>query len=75
MVIIANPIYDIVFKYLMANLDVARGVISTIIAEEIVVLDFKSQEHTHKLKKADLKKIKTGADIDVKELTYYHLDL
>jgi hypothetical protein len=74
MVIIANPIYDVVFKYLMANLDVARGVISTIIEEEIVVLDFKSQEHTHKLDKTDLKKLKTGDEIDVKELTYYHLD-
>jgi hypothetical protein len=74
MVIIANPIYDVVFKYLMANLDVARGVISTIIEEEIVVLDFKSQEHTHKLDKTDLRKLKTGDDIDVKELTYYHLD-
>ena len=66
MVIIANPIYDIVVKYLMADLDVARGVISTIIDEEIVMLDFKSQEHMHKLKKPDLKKIKTGDDIDVK---------
>jgi hypothetical protein len=74
MVIIANPIYDVVFKYLMANLDVAKGVISTIIDEEIVVLDFKSQEHTHKLEKTDLKKIKTGDDINVKELTYFHLD-
>jgi hypothetical protein len=74
MVIIANPIYDVVFKYLMANLDIARGVISTLIDEEIVMLDFKSQEHTHKLDKTDLKKIKTGGEIDVKELTYYHLD-
>jgi len=74
MLIIANPIYDVVFKYLMANLDVAKGVISTIIDEEITVLDFRSQEHTHKLEKTDLKKIKPGDDIDVKELTYYHLD-
>jgi hypothetical protein len=74
MLIIANPIYDVVFKYLMANLDVAKGVISSIIDEEIVVLDFKSQEHTHKLDKTDLKKIKTGDDINVKELTYFHLD-
>jgi len=74
MVIIANPIYDVVFKYLMANLDVARGVISTIIDEEIVVLDFKAQEHTYKLKQADMEKIKTRGEIDVKELTYFHLD-
>jgi hypothetical protein len=74
MVIIANPIYDVVFKYLMANLDVAKGVIATIIDEEIVVLDFKSQEHIHKLKRPDIKNIKIPAEIDVKELTYYHLD-
>ena len=74
MVIIANPIYDIVFKYLMANLEIARGIISTIIDEEIVMLDFKSQEHTHKLEKSDFKKLKKDDDIDIKELTYYHLD-
>ncbi len=43
MVIIANPIYDVVFKYLMANLDIARGVISTIIDEEIVVTRFQKR--------------------------------
>ncbi len=77
MVIIANPIYDVVFKYLMANLDIAKGVISAIIEEEIEMLDFKSQEHVHTFKKTDLKKIsdeEEEKDIDVKELIYYHLD-
>ncbi len=46
--LIANPIYDVVFKYLMANLDIAKGVISTIIDEEITMLDFKAQENVHK---------------------------
>ena len=45
--IIANPIYDVVFKYLMANLDIAGGVISTILNEEIAMLDFKAQESVH----------------------------
>ena len=27
--LIANPIYDTVFKYLMENLDIAKGIIST----------------------------------------------
>ena len=31
--LIANPIYDVVFKYLMANVEIAKGVISTIINE------------------------------------------
>ncbi len=78
MVIIANPIYDVVFKYLMANLDIAKGVISTIIEEEIEMLDFKSQEHVHTFKKTPLKKSSEKEeeenDIDVKELIYYHLD-
>ncbi|MCX6580294.1 MAG: hypothetical protein NT166_08920 [Candidatus Aminicenantes bacterium] len=37
--LIANPIYDTVFKYLMENLKVAKGIISTIIDEEILTLD------------------------------------
>ena len=45
--LIANPIYDIVFKYMMENIDVAKGIISTIIGEEIVHLDFKAQENIH----------------------------
>jgi hypothetical protein len=78
MMIIANPIYDIVFKYLMSDLDVAKGVIAAIIDEEILTLDFKSQEHVHKFKKTDLKAIKAReedeSDVDIKELIYYHLD-
>jgi len=36
--IIANPIYDVVFKHLMDDIDIAKGVISTIISQEIVTL-------------------------------------
>ena len=45
--LIANPIYDTVFKYLMENLKVAKGIISTIINEEILTLDLAAQEHTY----------------------------
>lgn len=45
--LIANPIYDTVFKYLMENLNVAKGIISTIIDEEILTLDLAAQDHTH----------------------------
>ncbi|HLP48062.1 MAG TPA: hypothetical protein VK469_19115 [Candidatus Kapabacteria bacterium] len=58
--LIANPIYDTVFKYLMENLDIAKGIISTIINEEIDHLDFSSQEKVYKSKE--------------KSLTIYHLD-
>ncbi len=43
-VLIANPLYDTVFKYLMQNLDIAKGIISLIIDEEIDYINFGSQE-------------------------------
>ena len=58
--LIANPIYDTVFKYLMENLDIAKGIISTLIDEEIDYLDFSAQEKVYKNKE--------------KLLTVYHLD-
>ena len=41
---IANPIYDIVFKYLMEDLDIAKGLLSTILNVEIIELSFRPQE-------------------------------
>ncbi len=43
---IANPIYDIVFKYLMEDETIAKLIIGTIIGEEIVSLEFLPQENT-----------------------------
>ncbi len=43
-VLIANPLYDTVFKFLMQNLDIAKGIISLIIDEEIDYINFGSQE-------------------------------
>jgi len=59
--LIANPIYDTVFKYLMENIDIAKGIISTIIDEEIVTIDFKARESVFKGQKE-------------LTLTVYHLD-
>ncbi|MFO0469134.1 MAG: hypothetical protein ACK5ZX_07480 [Bacteroidota bacterium] len=42
--IIANPIYDVVFKYLLEDADIARDLLSTILGEELVYLEFKPQE-------------------------------
>jgi hypothetical protein len=47
--LIANPIYDPAFKYLMENLEIAKGVISTIIDEEILHIDFQARESTIQL--------------------------
>ena len=43
---IANPIYDVVFKYLMEDRESAVLLLSEIIGEEIVELDFHPQEST-----------------------------
>jgi hypothetical protein len=42
--IIANPIYDVVFKYLLEDVEIARGLLSTILGEEVVGLELKPQE-------------------------------
>ena len=42
--IIANPIYDVVFKYLLEDMDIARGLFSTIIGEDVIDLTVQPQE-------------------------------
>ncbi|MDZ7878399.1 MAG: hypothetical protein U5L45_12045 [Saprospiraceae bacterium] len=42
--IIANPLYDVVFKYLLEDIDIARELLSTILGEDIVYLEVKPQE-------------------------------
>jgi uncharacterized coiled-coil protein SlyX len=51
---IANPIYDVVFKYLMEDNRVARLIISTIIEEEIDALEFLPQTNTARLEQRSL---------------------
>jgi len=43
---IANPIYDVVFKYLMEDSEIAKLILSTIIDEKIESLEFSPQENT-----------------------------
>jgi hypothetical protein len=38
---IANPIYDVVFKYLMEDNKVAKKLISTIIGEKIIEIYYR----------------------------------
>jgi hypothetical protein len=42
--IIANPLYDVVFKYLLEDIDIAKELLSTILGEEILYLEVKPQE-------------------------------
>jgi hypothetical protein len=43
---IANPIYDVVFKFMMEDEKVAKSFLSAIIEEEVLELDFAAQERT-----------------------------
>ncbi|MFM2269570.1 MAG: hypothetical protein RL757_3011 [Bacteroidota bacterium] len=42
--IIANPIYDVVFKYLLEDIEIARELLSMIMGEEIISIEIKPQE-------------------------------
>ena len=44
--LIANPIYDAVFKYLLEDIEIAREFLSTILNEPISALSIKPQEAT-----------------------------
>ena len=48
---IANPIYDVVFKYMLEDNKVAKLFLSAIIGEEIAELEFSAQEHTVEVKR------------------------
>ncbi|WP_218068261.1 hypothetical protein, partial [Candidatus Thiosymbion oneisti] len=41
---IANPIYDVVFNYLLRNNELAIPILSTILEEEVIALDLLPQE-------------------------------
>ena len=57
---IANPIYDVVFKYLMDDSKIAKLFISTIIGEKILSLDFLPKEKV--------------VELEHRSLTVYRLD-
>ena len=42
--IIANPLYDVVFKYLLEDVEIARELLSTILGEEVQNVEVKPQE-------------------------------
>lgn len=66
--LIANPIYDVVFKYLMEDAKIAKIMLSSIIGENITKLSFSPQEFTAEIDTQKVKKTaKTG-------LTVYRLD-
>jgi hypothetical protein len=42
--IIANPLYDVVFKYLLEDVEIARELLSTILGEDVQSVEVKPQE-------------------------------
>ncbi|PSJ75084.1 hypothetical protein C7N43_20805 [Sphingobacteriales bacterium UPWRP_1] len=72
--LIANPIYDVVFKYLMEDNKIAKLFISAIIGQEITHLTLRPQEFLGEtgLKKSK-KTSKTGAILPT-SLTVYRID-
>ena len=64
---IANPIYDVVFKYMMEDNTVAKLLVSSIIGEDVASLEPKPQEHT---REKDKEKNKG----EIPNLTVYRLD-
>ena len=55
--IVAYPMYDAVFKYLMEDMRIAKGLISRIIEEEIIELTHAPQEETQMKLKLDMESI------------------
>ncbi|MDR1343597.1 MAG: hypothetical protein LBK18_10155 [Prevotellaceae bacterium] len=76
MMIIANPIYDTVFKRLMENERVARFFIGTLLNREVASVEMLPQEFTYykkKKKEKEKKGTETGAE-EGAQLTIFRLD-
>jgi len=63
---IANPIYDVVFKYLLEDNKLAKLLLSTILGENIIELTFSPQEHI-----AEMEYASTNVQ---RQLTVYRID-
>ena len=70
---IANPIYDVVFKFMMEDNKVAKAFLSAIIQEEVVELDFASQERTARVKD-ERKKTKKETEAETTQYTVCRFD-
>ena len=63
-VIIPNPLYDVVFRYLMEDYESAKIILSTLLGVKILNLEF--EPHTHAEKVTD--------SATEKEIRLFHLD-
>ena len=51
---IANPVYDVVFKYLLEDSKIAKLLLSAILGEEIVEIQLRPQEQTSELEQCSI---------------------
>jgi hypothetical protein len=70
--LIANPIYDTAFKRLMENQNIAKFFIGTLIEQEVVSLDVKPQEYTHKKSKKTI--IMPDTEYDYAGISVFRVD-
>ena len=71
---IANPIYDVVFKYLMEDSKIAKLLISSIIKQDIEILEFRPQEFTAEIDKEKTKRTKKKRKDEQIFFSIYRLD-
>jgi hypothetical protein len=64
---IANPIYDVVFKYLMDDPKSAKLLLGEILQEEIVQLDFLPQESTFQIDEKAFKDLPSSIQDEIKQ--------
>ena len=66
--LIANPIYDTVFKHLLENEKVAKFFISTLLGKTVHSIEVRSPEHTHIDPKDDrLKLLRMDFTVEIEE--------
>jgi len=71
---IANPIYDVVFKYLMEDSKAAKTLLSALLGQEIVELNFLPQEISMEIGTSKNKKSELQQKVERYSLTIYRMD-
>ncbi|MDR2438109.1 MAG: hypothetical protein LBE12_01905, partial [Planctomycetaceae bacterium] len=72
--IIANPIYDTVFKRLMENLKIVKFFLSTILGQQVTAVDVLPQEFTHTKKNDENENETTPKDNKPVPYSIYRVD-
>ncbi len=65
--LIANPIYDTIFKFLLEDLEIARLILSTLMGTKVLEVEILPQERTHQISEFHLFRIDFKAKIKTDE--------